>query len=227
MRFGWLRKNPDPLARHYKSNTPRRLPGKSPLRSHLVLVVDAETTGFDVRKDQILTLAVVDVSGNKIAVGSVRAWLIFHPEARVNPAVAVHGILPSETLAGQPEKDVLAELVPVITGAILVGHHVGFDARMIDHALRTRLGMGLRNSFVDTAHLAMAELEAFKHTGYPNQRPPSLEEVCQHLGLPMHDQHTAAGDAFTTAQVFLLLLARAQRRLGRALERRDLPLRRL
>ncbi|MGH8021321.1 MAG: hypothetical protein ACREIA_24175 [Opitutaceae bacterium] len=81
---------------------------------------------------------------------------------------------------------------------------------------------GLRNPLVDTARLAMAELEAFRKTAYPGQRPPSLDEVCSSLGLPMHDRHTASGDTFTTAQVFLLLAARARRRLGRPLRLKDL-----
>ena len=42
----------------------------------------------------------------------------------------------------------------------------------------------------------------------------SLDGLCEMFGIPAHDRHTAGGDAFITAQVFLRLL-RAARRTGR------------
>ena len=42
----------------------------------------------------------------------------------------------------------------------------------------------------------------------------SLDELCQLFGVIPHDRHTAAGDAFITAQVFQRLLPLA-RRAGR------------
>jgi DNA polymerase-3 subunit epsilon len=74
--------------------------------------------------------------------------------------------------------------------------------------------------------MAQRTVEAFGVTAYPGQRPPSLDEVCEHLGLPTVERHTAAGDAFTTAELFLVLCARMQRLRGRPLVVDDLPLER-
>jgi len=225
--FGLLHRKLEPPAEAYRSGTPWRMRGRTPLDRARLVVLDTETTGFRIGQDRMLTLACVDVSGGQIHVNRLRSWLLFQPAACINDAVAVHGILPSESAEGSPEKEVLTELFPIITGAVLVGHHVSFDASVLDHALRIHFGTGLRNPMIDTARLAMAELEAFRRTAYPNQRPPSLDEVCMNLGMPMHDRHTAAGDAFTTAQLFLLLAARARRRLGRELKLSDFPVKRL
>jgi DNA polymerase-3 subunit epsilon len=42
----------------------------------------------------------------------------------------------------------------------------------------------------------------------------TLDGLCEMFGVAMHDRHTAGGDAFLTAQVFLRLL-RAAKPVGR------------
>ena len=103
---------------------------------------------------------------------------------------------------------VLEELLSVITGRIIIAHHIGFDADVIGAALKRHWGLTLRNRLVDTAMMSMRDVDAFHQTGYANQRPPSLDEVCQHAGLPVMRRHTASGDAFTTGQLFLWLCSR-------------------
>jgi DNA polymerase-3 subunit epsilon len=40
----------------------------------------------------------------------------------------------------------------------------------------------------------------------------SLDELCIRYGIEMDDRHTAAGDAFLTAQLFLKLLKLAEKK---------------
>jgi len=201
----------DPALRAYAEATPRRPRLRTALTEVRFVVLDAETTGFDVARDRMLSLAALPVHGSKVALNALRSWTIRQAATAVTAAVAVHGILPNETAQGTGEREVLAELLPMLHGAVLVGHHVRFDAGMLHAALQRHFGAGLRNPLVDTAHLAMGTLEAFRKTGYVNQRPPTLEEVCAHCEIEPVERHTAAGDTFTTAEVFLLLLARLRR----------------
>ncbi|MBE2215037.1 MAG: 3'-5' exonuclease [Opitutaceae bacterium] len=198
----------DPVVRAYVSDTARRPRARTPLADVRFVVIDAETTGFKVPQDRMLSLAALPLQGGRAAVRDMRSWLIRQPAPAVTDAVAVHGILPCETARGTDERQVLYELLPLLRGAVLVGHHVRFDAEMIHAALQRQFGAGLRNPLLDTAHLAMGTLEAFRKTGYANQRPPSLEEVCALCQIEAIERHTAVGDTFTTAEVFLLLLAR-------------------
>jgi DNA polymerase III subunit epsilon len=50
---------------------------------------------------------------------------------------------------------------------------------------------------------------AFK--GMPPIRHFTLDSLCEMFGVAPHDRHTASGDAFLTAQVFLRLLRLAAR----------------
>lgn len=222
----WFRRDESPAVAAYRASTPRKIGRKAAADSLRFVVLDAETSGFDLARDRLLSLASIEVSRGQIDIASTRSWLVFQPGAAVNAAVAVHGILPAQTAGGETEERVLDEFLPHLHGAVLVGHHVSFDAQMIDAAMRRHFRTGLRNPLLDTALLAMHTLDAFRRTAYPGQRPPSLEDVCAHCGIEAIDRHTADGDAFTTAEVFLLLCGRLRRQLGRPLRAGDLPLRR-
>ncbi len=224
MKWWFSRQQREPFIEEYLGKTSPRLAGKIPVSDLRFLAIDAETTGFDLAKDRMLSLAFIEVVGGRLRVSSSHAWLIYQPEAPLSNAVSVHGILPAETATGRQEAEVLRELVPRLEGAVLVGHHVGFDAAMITAALKRHYRVSLRNPLLDTANLAMDALDAFAKTGYPGQSTPSLDEVCSHCGIVPVDRHTAEGDAFTTAMLFLSLCARLQRNLGRPLRAGDLPL---
>lgn len=217
-------KTTKPEALPYLEGRGRARPSrKDPVSGLKIVVLDTETTGFHIERDRILSVAVARIENWSLSLESMRTWIVRQTALQLNDAVAIHGITPSQSAAGVPEGEVVRELAPVFSGAVLVGHHISFDVAMLNQAFRGYLGTGLYNYAVDTATLAMAELEAFRKTGYANQRPPGLEEICTHCGIPMMERHTAEGDVFTTAELFLLLCARRRKRLGRPLEWRDLP----
>ena len=220
----WWRKKPLPaVVETYRNATPRRIPGKTPIAELLFIVLDCETTGFDATQDRILSLAIAELRSGRLHLARSASWL-FRQDRPFTDAVAVHGILPSDTVLGQPEKDVLLELLPRLQGAVIVGHHIGFDIGMLNVALKRHFETGLCNHVLDTARFAMSAVEAFARTGYPGQREPTLDEVCAQCGIAPIDRHTAEGDTFTTATLFLAMCARRQRQLGRPLRASDLPL---
>ena len=219
----WPWKQPaNPQARSYQQNQRQRPKRRDAADAVRFIVLDAETSGFDPAKDRMLSLATMRIENLELHLADMHSWLIYQADAGLTEAVNVHGILPSETADGAPEGKVMEALLPILGNAVVVGHHIGFDARMIDQAFRRHFGIKFRNHLIDTAELSMRELDAFARTGYANQHPPTLEDVCSHLEIQMIDRHTAAGDTFTTAQVFLTLCARIQKRLKRELQLRDL-----
>lgn len=212
-----------PKAQAYIDATPKRFSKSRSMDELRFVVIDAETTGFDVNRDRLLSLAAVPLRAREISIADVHSWLIFQPSPGVTDAARIHCILPSDTRTGLPEPQVMEELLPLLCGTIVVGHHIHFDAALIGHAFRRRFNVEFRNPLLDTAELAQIAVEAFARTGYANQRPPTLDEVCSHLEIATMERHTAPGDAFTTAELFLLLCARLRQRLKRPLLVGDLP----
>jgi DNA polymerase III subunit epsilon len=224
MRWWFSRKPREGFVENYFAATPKRVAEKTPFSDLRFAVLDAETTGFDASKDRMLSLAVVEVKGGRIGLASLSACMIYHDAVPVTPAVSVHGILPADTARGRREEEVLQELLQKLPGAIIVGHHVGFDVAMINAALKRHHGISLRNPLLDTAMFAMKTIDAFGKTGYPGQSAPTLDEVCAQCGITPVERHTAEGDAFTTAILFLTLCTRLTRKLGRPPRAGDLPL---
>jgi DNA polymerase-3 subunit epsilon len=214
-----------PFCQAWQDSANRRPARKTAADRIRFVVLDCETSGFKVGTDRILSLAAFEITKDRIDIAGSRKWIVYQPQVRLNQATAVHGILPEEIRQGTPEQTVIPDLLPMLGGAVLVGHHVRFDAAMLNDLLMRHYKIRFRNRLIDTAHMAMNELTAFHKTGYANQRPPSLDEVCAQLDLPLIARHTAEGDAFLTAEVFLMLSGQIRKRLGRPLRAGDLPIR--
>jgi DNA polymerase-3 subunit epsilon len=162
------------------------------------VVFDCETTGLDYKSDRILSIGAVAIENNQIIVGDfMEVFLqqdIFKAES-----VPIHGILKD----GKEEKIVEAEAIirflEFIKDATLVGHHVDFDIEMINQGL-ARLDVGkLKNQAMDT------DVMYQKLKYLPQEQHSSLDELCDIYKIRKSDRHTASGDAFITALLFLKL----------------------
>ncbi|MDF9831966.1 DNA polymerase-3 subunit epsilon [Ereboglobus sp. PH5-5] len=220
----WKRPPSNPVVAAYREATSPRPSRKTPVADARFVILDCETSGFDIQANRILSLAIAEVGKGRLSIAKSRSWTVFQEDAPINKAVAIHGILPSQTAGGQPEAEVLLEFLPRIHDAILVGHHILFDIAMLNASLERHYRAALRNPTLDTAAFAMTSIEAFAKTAYPGQHEPSLEEVCAQCKIAPLERHTAEGDTFTTAQIFLSMCALHQRHLGRPLTLADLPL---
>lgn len=217
----WFRRKYPTQFGAYRLQTP--VNRKEPESSIRWAILDLETTGFNLHKDRILSAAITIVENGQFHMQTFQSWYVYQNSNEVNEATKVHGILPSQTEEGIPEKQLLETLIPLLAGTVIVGHHISFDAVMLNNALQRHFSVPLRNQVLDTAFFASRELEVFRKTGYANQRPPSMEDVCAQLKVPMAERHTADGDVFTTAQIFLILRGRLKKRLQRTLLLRDFP----
>ncbi len=215
-------KHPDRVSQ-YMDQTGRWLVRKKPFEDIRLVALDTECSGFEVGRDRLLSVGVIEIDWSHIRLDTSYEWLIYQPNIVANKATEIHGILPSDTLQGVPERQMLLELLPRITGAIVVGHQTWFDALMLNDALRRNYGIPFRNPIIDIGPLAMTELQPFRKTGYINQRPPSLEDLCAHFGIPQSDRHTAEGDAYIAAELFLLMCGHIRKRRGK-ITHRDLPI---
>jgi DNA polymerase-3 subunit epsilon len=162
------------------------------------VVFDSETTGLDYRTDRILSIGAVAIENNQIIVGDFMEVFLLQDVFNAE-SVPIHGILKE----GKEEKIVEAEAIirflDFIKDATLVGHHVDFDIEMINQGL-ARLEVGkLKNQAMDT------DVMYQKLKYLPQEQHSSLDELCDIYKIRKSDRHTASGDAFITALLFLKL----------------------
>jgi DNA polymerase-3 subunit epsilon len=173
------------------------------------VVLDSETTGLNPRTDRIITIGAVAVIAQEILLeDSFNALL---KVAKNTSAVAVHGITRDESRGGLEEEDALARFLAYVGDGVIVGHHIGHDIDTLDAGYERGWGFRTMNRSLDTMDLTLHLERAGAFAGRPPIRRYTLDSLCDMFGVVPHDRHTASGDAFLTAQVFLRLLKLAAR----------------
>ncbi|SEA62376.1 DNA polymerase-3 subunit epsilon [Flavobacterium gillisiae] len=163
-----------------------------------IVAFDTETTGLDYRTDVILSIGAVGIYENTISVSDYLE-LFLSQDIFKKETVPIHGILKEGKEEKIIETEAVIQFLGFIKDAVLVGHHVSFDVKMINEALK-RMGLGkLKNRSIDTdaMYQKFKGLQEDQHTG--------LDELCGIFKIQSSDRHTAIGDAYITALIFLRL----------------------
>lgn len=206
-----------PVASHWQDATPAK--------EVRFIVLDSETTGLDPRKDRLITIGAVAVIG-----GEIRIDDSFEALLKVDyntSAVTVHGVTREESRQGYDEPEALRLFLDYLKDGVIVGHHIGHDVETFNAGYERHWGFHLPNLFMDTMELTLNLERDGAFAGREGIRDFSLDALCSLFGVIPHDRHTAPGDAFITALVFLRLLKLAEKHgrttLGRLLERYQPP----
>jgi len=184
------------------------------------VVLDSETTGLDPTTDRIITIGAVAVQAGEIRLDDAFSALL---KVDYNTsAVTVHGVTRDQSREGMDEPQALEAFLNYLRDGVIVGHHIGHDITALNVALARHWGVALRNRSLDTMDLTLHLEQSGAFGAGPAIRQFSLDALCERFGVIPHDRHTANGDAFITAQVFLRLVRLASRferdRLGRLCE---------
>ena len=197
--------------RAYTQLSWQRLRRKTPLDTLTFVVLDTEATGRDATTDRLLSLSAIRVDRGEMHVGRSLELVIQQADFSAGDSIPIHGIKPGDSEAGIPEAQALQRVVGFVGNAVIVGHHIGFDLRLLDEGLK-RLGLGpLRNDRLDTAQLAVRAEHLFPNP-YLRNEDYTLDALCVRYHVRPRYRHTASGDAFITGVIFLKLLARLQAR---------------
>jgi DNA polymerase-3 subunit epsilon len=163
-----------------------------------IVAFDTETTGLNYRTDVILSIGAVGIYENTIGVSDYLELFLIQDIFK-KETVPIHGILKEGKEEKITETEALIQFLGFIKDAVLVGHHVSFDVKMINEALK-RMGLGkLKNKSIDTD----AMYQKFK--GLQEEQHTGLDELCGIFKIQSSDRHTAIGDAYITALLFLRL----------------------
>lgn len=173
------------------------------------VVLDSETTGLDPRNDRIITIGAVAVVDREIVLGDSFEALV--KVSHNTSAVAVHGVTRDQSRHGVEEPEALARFLAYLKDGVIVGHHIGHDIGALNAGYERHWDFQLDNRSLDTMDLTLHLEREGAFAGRPPVRRFTLDALCEMFCVIPHDRHTAGGDAFLTAQVFLRLLRLASR----------------
>lgn len=195
--------------RRYRDRFDRTWSDETAIERVRFVVLDSETTGLNPATDRIITVgAVAVIDGEILLKDSFDALLRME---RNTEAVTVHGVTRDESRKGIDEIEALELFLDYLGDGVIVGHHIGHDIATFDAALSRHWGLALRNRSLDTMDLTLHLERDGAFAGRPAIRHFTLDALCDMFGVIPHDRHTAGGDAFITAQVFLRLIRLAAR----------------
>ena len=172
------------------------------------VVLDTETTGLDIKNDTILSLAALKIKGGEISVADRLECFIQDTRYRPGQSVEIHGITRSRANSGDELGSVIRQFISYVGNGIIVGHHIGFDIKILDKYVYALLGIHIKNKSIDTAIIN----HRLEHSMNETLKPISLDELAEKYSIPLGERHTAAADTYITATLFLKLLNRLKKR---------------
>ncbi|MBV1924204.1 MAG: 3'-5' exonuclease [Flavobacteriaceae bacterium] len=182
-------------ASNFKKNSNKEL------NQQRFVVFDTETTGLHVLKDRVLSIGAISVIGNVIDVSD--GFELYLKQDKFNKeTVEIHGIIKGGEIEKVEEEEAINLFLDYLKDAVLVAHHAAFDVSMINNMLKRLELPKLKNKVLDTGIL-------FKKTNLHDQSKQhyGLDDLCEIFNVKKHDRHTASGDAYITALIFLKILS--------------------
>ncbi len=180
-----------------------------PARQVRFVILDTETTGLDPRRDRLISIGAVAVKANEIDLADSFEALL--KVAYNSSSVTVHGITRQEALDGIEEAEALEAFLDYLRDGVIVGHHIGHDVATLNAGYERHFGFNLKNRSLDTMDLTLLLQRDGAFAGIERVDGFSLDALCEFFDVEPHDRHTAGGDAFITALIFLKLLPLAAR----------------
>ena len=171
------------------------------------VILDTETTGLEASMgDKIISLAALKIRNSLIQENEFLDELI-NPERDIPwESIKIHHIT-DEHVRGKPTLPELQSKINLfLKKSILIGHNIEFDKKFIyQDAANSDLSKRMKKiTSIDTIYLTAAL--------YPDLENYDLSYLCEHFNIRTNDQirHSALGDCWITARLFLHLLNKAK-----------------
>jgi DNA polymerase-3 subunit epsilon len=172
------------------------------------VALDCETTGLNVRTDEIISIGAVRIVGNRVMT-SERLELLVRPERGVSPeSVRIHRLRERDVAHGLPIDEAMKRLMHFIGSRPLVGYYLEFDVAMLNRAIWPMLGQGLPQPKIEISNLYY-DYKFRQLPAYQQQANADVDlrfaTLMNDLGLPLREAHDALNDAVMAALAFIKL----------------------
>jgi DNA polymerase-3 subunit epsilon len=168
-----------------------------------VVAIDCETTGLNVRADDIITVAAIRIRGNRILTSD-------HFEATVRPdagmgaeAIKTHRLRQVDVADGSLIWKTLPGFLHFVGGRPLVGYYVDFDIAMLDKYILPFIQIELPNPRIEVSKLYYER--KFGDAPPNTVIDLSFAAMLEDLNIPALAQHDAFNDALMTAMMYVAL----------------------
>jgi DNA polymerase-3 subunit epsilon len=174
------------------------------------VVMDTELTGLDVKKDSIVSVGAVAMTGGKIILGETFYEMVCPETELRSESIVIHGIMPSEVVGKPSISAVLDDFLKFCEGAVVVGHFLSLDLSFLNKELKRLQGRKFPYPVADTqrAHEWMRDQSKGARGQYDAcEENKDLFSLAKKYHIQVSAAHNALMDAFITAQLFQRFLS--------------------
>ena len=177
----------------------------TPIRECPFVVFDTELSGLDPRKDFIVSVGAIKMTGETIHISKEFYRLVKPAGMMTNKNIEIHGITPGELEKQESMDTVLPDFLDFIRDSVMVGHFVNIDIDFMNAAIEQAYNTKLANPAVDThdVHEWLYKNGAeFKRHYQGGSTSTDLFSIANKYGITIDTAHNSLKDAFITAQLF-------------------------
>ncbi len=180
--------------------SPPRHWARLPWREAAFVSLDFETTGLDLRHDEVVSIGAVPVVHGRIQSRGALYREVRPSKDPTHVSIRIHNLRPGDLAAAGTADSALPALKAALDGRYLLAWAAEIEIAFLSGLFAGSRRMWRRRT-IDVMRLAMAV------DGRNGGRTSSyaLEAVAARLDVPVDEPHHALDDALTTAQVFLVL----------------------
>jgi DNA polymerase-3 subunit epsilon len=175
-----------------------------PLGQIPFVVVDTELTGLDPKRDSVVSIGAVRMSGTRVELGQTLYRLV-SPQSRFNrESIVVHGITPDDVFEKPQLDSVVGELLAFCGDRVLAGHFLSIDIGFLSRESAAVRAAEWRRRAVDTMRIHLwVEQHRHRHGGggAVAEGELNLLALAKKSGIGVSGAHNALTDAYITAQV--------------------------
>ena len=182
------------------SETPKKLD------SSRMVVLDVETSGLNLAKDNLIAIGAVAIINGKIALEDNFEMVLQQASSSNKQNILIHGISGDTQTEGQAPVEVLLAFLEYLQNDPLIAFHVTFDETMLCRAIKQHLGFVFKHDWLDLAYVTPGL--------YPQQARQfrALDDWLNHFRIQNYARHNALADALSTAQLFMVVSKTAQQK---------------
>lgn len=169
-------------------------------KSARYVILNTETSGFNPKKDVVLSIGGIGMINDVIKIGDNFEVVIMQYKYLHDQGLSNESIIDSK-LTKLAEPQAIQALVDFIGNAVLVGHRIHLEIEMINEALE-KMGCGkLKNEALDIEIMHQKLLDSTSKA-FP------LDALIKTYKLPQNENSTVSDDAYAIALLFLKLKTR-------------------
>lgn len=176
---------------------------RTPLALARFVAFDLETTGPNMMTDDIIAIGAIAIEARAIRHDSTFDVVLKQQQSSDIDNILVHQIGGQQQLAGVTPTTAMMDFLEFLGESVVIAFRSEFDETVLTREVNAVLGLPQQHTILDLAVLLPSV--------FPGTNNDSLDEWAAHFGIRPIARHRAVADAYTTAQLMLFVLERAQR----------------